>query len=611
MIQPPYHQPRERPVRRLAQIIGAWEPLWPLPLIAAGVLGVHTPLALVAAAALALMPRLVRLAYLGRVTQPTAVGGALMLLVAGALVGKWVSYDPALSRPALLTLLGSVGMFFAIVNTTTPLQRTGGALVVAATLIALYFVGLYSHFDYAGESGLTAQLGQITGSLLPDWAFFTPHPNAVAGFLEGALLLGIALTGEARGIRRAAWGLATATLAYALLVSGSRGAWMGTAIAVGAWALLLVPHRPLRWCLAAVGVVGLFLVIYLLASGIASRLAILDPLWETVGSRAVLYRNSLYLLRDYPLTGAGLGDAFSMVYSRYQLLIPYAFLTYPHNLFLSIGLGYGLLGLGALFWLLIGFYWLVACGERAGPGRPPLFRPAWLGTTAIFIHGLTDSPHFSDSRWTMPMLFALLGLAVAAGAPALRPRGKGLSRRRQMAAASTVAGLLLLAAGVCRSPLAGTWYANLGAVYQARAELSPNMDEPTRQATLARASAYFQRALHFDPSQPVANRRLGMMALDRHDFTAAVAYLERAYPKEPNNQATLKSLGLAYLWTGALDRAEALLGCLDNQDEIIEELNVWSWWWGTQDRDDLSTYAKETVQRLSERTGTLSPEARP
>lgn len=587
---------------RTAEAVAAVELIWPLPLVAAGVLGSDSPLIVGGAITLALTPWLARFLVPGRPTRPAFVGGALALLVAGALVGMWVTYDPALSRPALLTLLGSVGLFFALLNTPASPRRVGAGLVVVAGLVAFYFVGQYGHFAYAGETGGPARLGRVTGSLMPDLAFLTPHPNAVAGFLEGVLLLSLVLTWQARPPGRIAGGIATAFLAYGLLISGSRGAWIGLAVAVGIWALLLVPKRRLCLALGGAGAGAVLLAVYILVRQTPAGQSILASVLETAGSRFVLYRNSLHLLGDYPFTGVGLGDAFAMVYSRYQLLIPHLFLAYPHNLFLAVGLGYGLLGLAALVWLLVGFYRFVVRVERVGLGgeSQSLFRAAWLGATVTFVHGLTDSPQFSDSRWTMPMLFALLGWAVALGMPALERRDEGPHLRRWVAVAATVA--ILTAVGVpFAQPLASAWHANLGAVHQTWADLSPNLDEAGREVAMTQAVACFEHALRLNPSQPVANRRLGMIALNRRDFAAAVAYLERAYPQEPENQATLKALGLAYLWNGRLGPSEELLGQLDLQSEMIEELGAWQWWWHAQGRDDLSAYAGEMSERLTGR----------
>jgi hypothetical protein len=241
--------------------------------------------------------------------------------------------------------------------------------------------------------------------------------------------------------------------------------------------------------------------------------------------------------------------------------------------------------------------------ERAGLDKqaPLLFRAAWLGTTAILVHGLTDAPQFSDARWTMPMLFAMLGLAVAIGRSALTP-GEGAKAGRHrwrpaMAAFGTI--LAVVALVFWGRSLLGDWYANLGAVYQTRADLSPGLPDAIRQEDTARAVRYFEHALSLNPAQAVANRRLGQMSLEHEDFETAVVYLERAYPHEMANQATLKALGYAYLWSGRLDAAEALLRQLDVQSELVEELGNWEWWWGTQSRADRAAAAAEMARRLS------------
>ena len=88
--------------------------------------------------------------------------------------------------------------------------------------------------------------------------------------------------------------------------------------------------------------------------------------------------------------------------------------------------------------------------------------------------------------------------------------------------------------------------------------------------------------------------------MQERDFNTAVSLLERSFAAEPRNQATLKALGLAYTWTGQVDSALTVLTQLDDQNELIEELNVWCWWWETEQEEDLSTYACEIARRLSE-----------
>jgi hypothetical protein len=594
---------RRQPLLHLADRILAGELFWPLPLLALGVLGILNPVLVVPALVVALVPWPARWFAWGRLSSPAFLARPLGLLAIGAGVGLLVAYDRALSWPMLLTVLGSLALFFAIVNSHASPQRLAGGLVLAAGLMALYFVGQYTHFDYQEGVGRVATVGRITGSLLPDLVVFRPHPNAMAGFLEGTLLLGLVLAWRARGWQRWTWGLAAVLIAYALLISGSRGAWVGLGVALGIWALLLIPGRALRLALGALAVAGGLLAVYVALRLVqpGHQVLALSSALDTANSRYVLYRNSLNLLADYPLTGIGLGDTFTMVYSRYQLLIPVPYLTYAHNLFLSVALGLGLVGLVALVWLLIDFYRFVIRVERAAlePGQVSLFRAAWLGASVTFVHGLIDSPQFSHSRWTMPMLFALLGLSILIGRPALSSLSRpARSHAWRQAAGGALAFGLIVAALAFPSPLAGIWQANLGALDQTRADLNPGLDVPARESLLARAAAHFQRALNLDPAQPTANRRLGMMALDRADFNAAVAYLERAYAREPANQATLKALGYATMWTGQLDPAERLFRQVEFARQLRDELDYYRWWWSTQGRDDLSGYADDMARRL-------------
>lgn len=548
----------------------AVELLCPLPLIATASLGkLDNPVIVGVAIFLALLPWLARRFTLHEPMRRTFADGALGLFVIGALVGMWATYDVMVSLPMLLILLGCISLFYTIVHSTGSTRQIGIGLVILAGLLVLYFVGKRS-------------------LLIPAFVSFSPHPNAVAGFLEGAFLMSLVLARQARGREQWTWGLAAAIIAGGLLISGSRGSWIGLAVAVGIWVILLAPNWTLQLSAAGLGVIaGILFGVYAVARLVSpeQHIIVLSSLFQTASSRFALYRNSLYLLGDYPFTGVGLGDAFALVYSRYQLLILPPYFFYAHNLFLSVALGFGILGIIALIWLMIGFYRFVVRVERAGlPKRSvSLFRAAWLGTTAIFVHGLTDSPHFSNYRWTMPMLFAVFGLAVAIGYPALKQDdsqevslvSRRWSRHRTWMGLAAVT-FALISAVVFWRPIAGTWYANLGAIYQTRADLA-NLDVPAREAATNRAVMYFERALSLNPSHPVANRRLGMIALNRQEFDTAITYLERARQQEPQNQATWKALGLAYQWTGQPDLAAELLGHLDRNSGITRGPDIWSY----------------------------------
>jgi len=604
----------------LAESILRLELTWPFPLIAVGVAKSLDPLFVGVGLIFAFLPWVARLIVIGRLTRFALISDPLLLFTVAGLMGAAVAYDPALSWPMMLTLLGSINLFYAVVNTSVDGWWMAKGAVIGAALVAFYFVGQYGHFDYPLEFGRVVNLGRQTGNLLPSFVFFTPHPNAAAAFLEGVLFLNLILLWPGHPhpsksritVATILWGATFIFISYALLISRSRGSWVGLLAAVGIWGILSISNLKHRLMAGVLAIGGVTLAVFLVASIlIKSQNRFLVSLLETSHSRFVLYRNSFYLLKDYIFTGVGLGEVFALVYSRYQLLIPVPFLTYTHNLFLAIGFGMGFLGLVALMWLLISYYQFVVRVEQIGdePSTRTLFRATWLGVTVNFIHGLTDSPQFASPGWTMPMLFLLLGLTIAVGRPAYaetRRRQAGVTRLkwdRRRARLVLVGLIMLLSLGsLFWRPLLSAGYANLGAFYQTRADLAPNLGGDARADSSSRAAAYFERALILDPGNAVANRRLGILLLDRTDFEQAIIHLEPALQREPHNQATLKALGLAYLWTGALDRSEELLFRLDPLGDLINQLEGWRWWWRTQQRPELSRYADEMLQRLPSRT---------
>ncbi len=602
----------------LARGVVALELLWPWPLLSIGLFSITDPLINLMAIGLALLPWPARWLAHGRWSRVTVLAAPLLLLAISGLLSTVVAYDPALSWPMLLTLLGSVSLFFAVVNAAAAGRQMAAGLVIVAVLVALYFVGQYGYFEYPTETGRLASLGRMSGHFLPDLAVLTPHPNAVAGFLVGVFWLCLYLFGSAwaqhgpPGARTAVivWGSSAALLGYGLLITNSRGAWAALLVTLGIWGVLSLRNRTVRRWVGLIGpaamIIGLIAVIYSWPQ--LAHLPLFSALEGTFHSRMVLYRNSLNLIPDYLFTGIGLGEVFALVYSRYQLLIPVPFLFYAHQLFLATALSLGLPGLAALLWLILAFYSFVLRVEQRGLAADDLFlfRAGWLGVTAVIGHGLVDAPQLAAPGWTMPMLFALLGLTVAVGCSGdrqidPRPVGgvvPGPANSRRLILRPLVLFILVALSLFFWRPLLSLGYANLGSLYQTRADLAPGLDRAARRVALNRAKGYFDHALRLNPTSSTANRRLGLLALDRQNFSEAIAHLERAYAREPHNQATLKGLGLAYLWTGQVDESERLLRQLDPPGNLVNELDAWRSWWRTQQRPDLSSYANQMHQRL-------------
>ena len=150
------------------------------------------------------------------------------------------------------------------------------------------------------------------------------------------------------------------------------------------------------------------------------------------------------------------------------------------------------------------------------------------------------------------------------------------------------------------------WMANQGAVLMARVQLA---DFPSHQwedgqdlSRLAPAQAWLERAVHLDPASRTANHRLGLIALQRRDFTTATRYLEAALHLDPSHYGVIKNLGYAYVWAGQYDQAQPLLAQIPEAKQELHNYNVW---WQAQGRADLAHQAQEMRTRLA--GGTTRP----
>jgi putative inorganic carbon (HCO3(-)) transporter len=530
------------------------------------------------------------------------------LFAVSAVLGLLPAYDPALSRNTLISILAGAALYFVTVLAVRS-RRIGqfmaGGLVAGATLAALYFITQFKYQNYPDTPALIQRLGEVT-SLLPRIGDLYMHPNAAATLLELFLPMALALNiPRQRWSGRLLWGLCALVMLYAVFLSYSRGAWVGLAaaalVALGVAALRRLP-RTAAFALAGAVVVGAALAVVLLLSGRLDDMPGVGSLLARGADRLTLYRNSLYLARDYLFSGIGLGDTFGMVYSRYSLLIFVPYLTYSHNLPLAVWLGQGILGLAALAGIVLAFYRFVYRVNRAAP--PPVFHGAWLGVTATLVHGLTDARQYTESPLMMPLLFIVLGLTVSLGRAAIAEavpqslpvNGEGLfSRRRIVLVGGAAAALLIGALFAFNRPIRALFYTNMAAVNETRAELSPDMSDAVKRQFDQSARELYQRALDLMPDLSAANRRLGNLDVELGLYDEAVPLLEKAYAAEPDYVASVKGLGLAYVWVGRTVDAARILNELANTGDMVNELRTWGQFRTDQKQPLLAAYAWETA----------------
>jgi hypothetical protein len=286
--------------------------------------------------------------------------------------------------------------------------------------------------------------------------------------------------------------------------------------------------------------------------------------------REDVWRNSLDLATDYPVSGVGLGN-FSMAYSSYVLLLHVPYTTHAHNLPLDIWLEQGVLGLAA-------FLGMTAIALQAGLSSRAWGVAGLVSLGIVLTHGVVDDPFYGYGGVTAALLFIPFGLLARQSAALVALRVKRVWVWGTVAV-GLVASVAALPAG------AAILVGNLGTLLQTQIELSryhwPEVDiqdivRRQHSEELGPVVAQYEMALQLDPANATANRRLGQIELSLGHYDAACQYLQAAFNVRPEQRATRQLLGECYAQSGDAERAAALWRTLDL---ATDQLSLRLWWY--------------------------------
>lgn len=279
---------------------------------------------------------------------------AALLFALTMLLGGIFSYSASSIKPALVLVCFMGGYFLTVllIRTKEWLTRCAHAALLAATIVSLYGILQYLTGTIGGSAAWTdsSMFQEISGRIVST----LENPNMLAEYLIliFPLAAGRFLMRGSAGQRGAAL-CAAGAMAVAIILTWSRGAWLG--LLFGGFVFLLIWSRYSMYILFA-GAASIPFLPLILPDAIIHRFTSIGNLADTSTSyRVNIWRGTVHMLEDYWHCGIGIGEgAWDTVYPRYSLA---AIETAPHahNLYLQTWVESGIVGIT----LLLAFLWLL------------------------------------------------------------------------------------------------------------------------------------------------------------------------------------------------------------------------------------------------------------
>jgi tetratricopeptide (TPR) repeat protein len=559
---------------------------------------------------IALLPWLARLLAGMAPFRYTPFDFPILIFLITTLVGAQVAYDQSASWAKFSIILVAVLFFYALAG--QPRENTliiVEALTVLGVVISIIFLLVFDWQAHPVKLEVVNRFGKAWMVVRPSLAFPSIRDEDIVSNILLVLtpfpiiLLIHGISHRHKNI----WPLLVALISIFLFCLGLGMASTMQAIVFACVGLLIVFWWGLSTWLDRKGS-GLARKAFFIISGLGLLLALFllirfpdnvvnfasdVPLLSRFENRVVVIDNTLHLTKDFLFTGGGLGT-FPGLYSLYILDNPNLFILYGSNIFLQMAAEHGVIGsiaylsivVGGLFILLQRLY-----KQDIEENNTYLAYLSMLGFAALLVVGMFDAILYTGL--SILVIFIIPGFLVFT---LVQSKKNDLSYFYPSTIFITTAFVFLLSLG---SRLPATFYANLGAIKMAQLDLTGwTFDQfitPQASDQYGEAVNNFEKALRLDPKNQTSNYRLGLLAYRDVDYQTSGPYLEKAHIADPGNRGIIKKLGYNYVWLGNLDEAEKYL------DEIPEaeiELEYFSWWWGTENRNDLSEYANQMVKKL-------------
>ena len=346
----------------------------------------------------------------------------ILLYAAVYMVGTFVSVDFRSSLESGVLRVAFVVFAIVLMNAVTGRKQLDTLIflvVLSATAVSAYGICQYI-FGWGYQSAAWVDSNMFEGI-----SFRVPstlqNPNMLGQFLILMIPLGGAkLLSVKDWVSRCFYFVCCGVMCVCMLLTFSRGAWLGLLFAGAAFFVLINPRLML---LAPFALVALYFV---LPETVISRFTSIGNMGDDSTSyRVYIWMGTLAMLKDYWLCGIGPGEeAFNMVYPAYS----YSGIEAPHahNLLLQIVCDAGIVEL-VIFLVLLVVYTRMMCvaiaREKTWASR--VLQIALLsGIIGFMVQAMTDYSFYNYR--VMFIFWAYLALGVLSCRRSRMPEGSVL-----------------------------------------------------------------------------------------------------------------------------------------------------------------------------------------
>ena len=250
-----------------------------------------------------------------------------------------------------LVMIAFAMAYFIIVNTIETKKQFKAILymfVIAAGISAVFGIYQYIFGDVYSQAWLDADMFEDIKMRV--YSTFE-NPNVYGEYLILSIPIAVSLFWTEKGFWKKAFllGISGITM-LAMILTFSRGCWLGILFALAILAVI-IDRR-----FIILGLIGLMMLPFVLPDTIINRfMSIGDMSDSSTSYRVYIWMGSLAMLKDYWLSGIGLGEtSFNTIYPLYSYNNIEA--PHSHNLYLQIVSQFGIMGLIIFLAIVYNFY---------------------------------------------------------------------------------------------------------------------------------------------------------------------------------------------------------------------------------------------------------------